>query len=134
MREARTISRTNDLKKLIQAQLKTVLTKVYYKHAEDDAPYPHIVYSLKTRPIEGGLHIYTLLIDIWGKDTESKQMDDYADTIEDMLDNKNLPQSTILPTFFSNGWDWVEDEDKSIQHILMTFEVQLYKRQEGDII
>lgn len=126
-REVLTISKTNELRKLIHTQLKTITADVYYKKADDDAIYPHIVHALeRTNLIAEHRDDVTLVVDVWTKSV-SKALE-MADSVERVLDRENLPQDTILPTFFLETKIDVKDEDKSISHIQLTFNVQNYER------
>jgi len=123
------MSRSNDLRKLVQSQLKTVCDKVYYRQADSDAMYPHIVF--KMRSINTGdlsRSDYILQIDVWDKSSSNLRVIDLADEVEDALKSKNLPQSGILPTFYTDNRTDVDDDDKSIKHIQIDIVVQLYER------
>lgn len=120
--------RSNDLRKVIQTKLKTVCQHVYYKIADDDAMYPHIVYDLSSVNL-GDLNRkdYSIDIDVWDKD-EPYNAEDLADKVENLFNNANIPQTTILPTFFTENRSSVEDPDKKINHILIRVIAQSYER------
>lgn len=126
------MSKTNSLRKLIASRLRTVCSNVYYRNADKDAMYPHIVYSLKNINL-GDLHRddYSVEIDIWHKikdGSELTEIEDIADAVEALFDNKNLPQGDILPTFFRDMRITVDDSDKSIEHRLVRILIQNYER------
>lgn len=123
------MSRTNDLRKLIQSELKKVCGRVYYKIADEDALYPHIVFKIKS--INTGdlsRSDYELQIDLWDNKSHEYEMLNLADEVEDLLKTANLPNETILPTFYTNSRLNVDDEDKAIRHIQISMQVQLYER------
>lgn len=126
---ANEVTRTNDLKKLIQTKLKTLATNVYFEEADDNALYPHIVFAFRTIDL-GDLarQDYILEVDIWDKGTSTTQVDELSDRVEDLLQAKNLPQTNILPTFYKIDRKSVKDEDKSIKHRLVRFQIQNYTR------
>lgn len=120
--------RTNNLKKLIQTKLKSLNIPVYYKRASDSAGYPHIVFTL--RSINTGDLIrsdYDLEIDIWDKG-KAYDADETADTVEELLKSKNFPTDEVLPTFYADNRKTIDDEDKAISHIRLSFVVQTYER------
>lgn len=126
------MSKTNSLRKLIASRLKTVCSNVYYRHADKDALYPHIVYLLKSINL-GDLHRddYLLEIDIWHKiknGSEMAEIEDIADAVEAVFNNKNIPQEDILPTFYRDIRITVDDSDKTIEHRLVKIQIQNYER------
>jgi hypothetical protein len=121
------MSRTNDLKKLIQTKLKTLTTNVYFEQATDNAMYPHIVFSFREINLDDlSRQDYTLNVDVWDKGTNTTAIDTLADSVEDLLHTQNLPQTNVLPTFYKIDRKSIEDPDKSIKHRLVRFQIQNY--------
>lgn len=125
------MSKTADLRKLITAQLNTTAGATYYLTAPDDADYPYKTFEL-SRIALGDLarDDVDLCIDLWDKHTDTKRIDEIADRLEDLFNAANLPQETILPTFFRESRYPVINEDKTIKHIQMHFMVQNYEIKE----
>ena len=126
---ANSVTRTNDLKKLIQEKLKTLTTNVYFEQATDNALYPHIVFNFRTIEL-GDLsrQDYVLEVDVWDKGTSTYGVDELADKVEDLLHCENLPQTNILPTFYKIDRKAILDTDKQIKHRLIRFQIQNYVR------
>lgn len=123
------MSRTNDLKKLIQTKLKTLTTNVFFEQATDNAIYPHIVFSFREISLNDlSRQDYTLDIDVWDKGTSTTAIDNLADSVEDLFHTENLPQKNVLPTFYKIDRKSVDDPDKSIKHRLVRFQIQNYVR------
>ena len=121
--------RTNDLKKLVQTQLKTVATNVYYEVADKNAVYPHLVFSFRRLDLNDlSRQDYILQVDVWDRSDKTQVVDDLADEVENLLQAQNLPQTDILPTFYLIDRKMVEDEDKMIRHRQIQFQVQNYER------
>ena len=127
------MSKTKDLRKVIQTYLLTVCDNVFYEVASDDQMFPHIVWNL-TRVNLGDIHRddFILDVDLWDRDTDAKDIDDTADAIEEMFNANNDPQETILPTFFRIDRKNVMDEDKRIKHRILSFQIQNYVRETTD--
>ena len=123
------VTRTNDLKKLIEEKLKTLTTNVYYEQARDNALYPHIVFSFNEIGL-GDLsrQDYTLDVDVWDKGTSTYNVEELSDKVEDLLHTQNLPQTNILPTFYKIDRKSIRDTNKDIKHRLIRFQIQNYVR------
>ena len=126
---ANEITRTNDLKKLIQTKLKTLTTNVFFEQATDNALYPHIVFGFREIDL-GDLsrQDYVLEVDVWDKGKSTVQVDELSDKVEDLLQAQNLPQTHILPTFYKIDRKTIIDSDKDIKHRLIRFQIQNYVR------
>ena len=122
-------TRTNDLNKLIQTKLKTLTTNVYCEQANDDAMYPHIVFSYREVNL-GDLsrQDYILEVDVWDKARSPYNVEELSDKVEDLLHCQNLPQDRILPTFYKIDRKSIIDPDKNIKHRQIRFQIQNYVR------
>ena len=72
------MSRTEDLKKFLTRELKTICENVCYQQASDDIPFPYIVYDLSHKQYEVGKG-YSIEINIWDRSTSTKKL---ANTIK----------------------------------------------------
>lgn len=126
--------KVNEVKKLIKRQLDTLkdeVKEVYYRDADDDVLYPHITFEYDTISGLGddlNRQDYMLIIDVWDKQKESVLAEDIADRVEELFSAVNLPQETILPTFYFENRKFLKDEDKEIKHIQLKFSIQNYER------
>lgn len=122
-------TRTNNLNKLIQTKLKTLTTNVYYEQANDNAMYPHIVFSYREVNL-GDLsrQDYILEVDVWDKARSPYNVEELSDKVEDLLHCQNLPQDKILPTFYKIDRKSIIDPDKNIKHRQIRFQIQNYVR------
>lgn len=125
------MSRTNDLRKVIQSRLLTLtsysLKGVYYHIADEGKMYPHIVYDLSRMSLFGYDREDSVLeVDIF--DNDAKRVENIADAVEDLLKQSNLPQTSILPTFYLESRRNCPDEDDRVRHINVRFVIQNYER------
>jgi len=122
---------TNDLRKAIKSKLNAIVTPiVYYRIADKDSMFPHIVFSLESSSMmdtDNNRYDYTLIIDIFDKNKQNN-VEEITDTIIKNLNNLNLPKTTILPTIYLDSRRSLIDEDKDINHNQITFVVQMYER------
>ncbi len=120
------MGKTAELRKLIKSQLQSLPGEVYHKSAPKDAVYPYKVFSLKSVSFVDARNDFDLCVDIWGRG-DRKIAEEVADQVETLLRDANLPQKTILPTFYRESRYDIDDPDKTLQHIQLHFMVQLYE-------
>ena len=123
------MSKTATLRKLIREQLQTVQGQTYHNEASEKAAYPYKTFTLKSVSFTDARDDFDICVDIWNRG-DWKVAEEIADQIEKLFQNANIPQSTILPTFFRENRYNLEDPDKTLQHIQLRFSVQLYELEE----
>lgn len=123
------MSKTAALRKLVRETMDSVQGETYHKKASERAAYPYKTFTLKSVSFTDARDDFDLFVDIWHRG-DCKVAEEIADQIEKLFQNANLPQSTILPTFFRESRHDLEDPDKTLQHIQLRFLVQLYELEE----
>lgn len=121
------MNKTNALRKVIQSKIKSVIDKCYYRMADDANIYPHAVYDFENIDL-GDINRddLILIIDLWGKGNDTSQIEDIADQIEGIFNAANLPNDDVLPTFYRISRKPIDDEDKTIIHRQLKFQIQNY--------
>lgn len=124
------MSKTNELKKLVQSLLEQITDEVSFEIAREKELYPHIVFSFASvnSPDLNRDDVY-IDIDVWDKGTSTELIEDICDDIEKTFKNLNDPQDTILPTFYIEGRKSVTDQDKAIKHRLLNIVAQTYEKE-----
>lgn len=124
------MSKTYDLRKLVTDKLNTVPGATYHRKASADAEFPYKVYYLQRVECPDSLRdLFDLCVDVWGDaDEDFSVLDNIGDAIESLFNCVNLPKDNILPTFFRSSRFPVDDPDKSLLHLQLHFDVQLYER------
>ena len=120
------MSKTADLRKLVKEQLQTIQGNTYHREAPNDAAFPYKTFTLQSVTFTDARDDFDLCVDIWHRG-DWKVVEEIADQIEELFQNTNLPQETILPTFFRENRYNLEDPDKTLKHIQLRFVVQLYE-------
>ena len=124
------MSKTIALRKLVKEKLQTVPGETYHRRANSSASYPYKVFRLTSVNFTEDRDDLEMEVDVWDRSVDTKVVEDIADQIEKLFSNANLPQSTILPTFFRENRQNLDDPDKALQHIQLRFSVQLYELEE----
>lgn len=124
---------SNEIRKHIKSML-TELTAdlrpkgIYYQLAEENCPFPYVVFDLDnvgTLMNDMNKRNYTLIIDIFTRDT-AYAAEDTFDRIADAMNGVNyVLDSCIISLFYQTGGR-VEEKDKYIVHRQIRVEVQVY--------
>ena len=122
------MSKTTDLRKVITTELNKAQGSTYYRRAPDNASFPYKVFTLQNVSL-GDLSRddFSLVVDVWDRAADPKTAERIADRIEAILNAVNLPQNTIFPTFFRDSRLVIDDDDKDIQRIQLSFLIQMYE-------
>lgn len=124
------MGKTADLRKLVVTLLNQTTGKTYYMIAPDDAEFPYKVFTLTSIDLNDmSRDDYIVEVDVWDYSVDPKTVDEICDNIDSLLNGKNAPEDTILPTFFRSSRGVIEDEDKNIKHVRMNFNVQMYENE-----
>lgn len=124
------MSKTTDLRKLVNAKLRTVPGGTYHKKATADATYPYKTFRLESvafpNPDRDDIE---LEVDLWNRSPDQKPLEEIADQVEALFDGQVYPEPPIYPAFFRENRYDLDDPDKSLQHIQLRFLVQLHKEE-----
>lgn len=119
--------KTKELKETIQERIDPVVS-CYHRTADPDALYPYAVYNFENIDL-GDLSRddLILVVDLWDSGTDTGRIEEFADQIESLFNNVNLPGEKILPTFYRINRKPIDDEDKTIMRRQLKFQIQNYE-------
>lgn len=119
--------KTKELRTTIQERINPVVS-CYYRTADPDAVFPHSVYDFETIDL-GDLSRddLILVVDLWDFGTDTTRIEEFADQIEALFNNVNLPGEKILPTFYRISRKPIDDENKKIIRRQLKFQIQNYE-------
>ena len=120
------MNKTNALRKIIQKNISSIL-KSFYRMADPKAAFPHAVYDFENIDL-GDINRDDLIltIDLWGKGKDTSKIEEMADQIEALFNAANLPGEEVLPTFYRISRKPIDDEDKTLIHRQLKFQIQNY--------
>lgn len=119
------MSRTNNLKIYVMAELKKSCDNVCYKIATDTTPYPYIVYDLNYIKDENRYN-YQLEVNIWDENISTKAIEQVADDIEVAMDYVYSVDANQALATYINTRNNVVDPDKSLQRIRLLIDINYY--------
>ena len=125
------MSRTNDHKAVIMEQLAPLCPSLFYQFSPDSAGFPRAVFELRQLQVQGypyEKHILTL--HLYDKHAD-EALQDTADAVTAVMDGKILETDSFYYQFFYNqDRQSVPEQEKSLRHIMLTFEIRIYRRSE----
>ena len=121
------MNKTNALRKIIKTNIDPIV-KCYYRIADAKADYRHAVYDFESIDL-GDINRddLILIIDLWDKGKDTAWIEDAADRIEALFNATNFPGENVLPTFYRISRKPIDDEDKTLMHRQLKFQIQNYE-------
>lgn len=120
------MSKTNALREIIQANISSII-KSFYRVSDEKENYPYAVYDFETIDLgDIARDDLILIIDLWGKGTDTSEIEEIADQIEAMFNAANLPNEDVLPTFYRISRKPIDDPDKTLIRRQLKFQIQNY--------
>lgn len=122
---------TNELRRVIISRLNDIktehgITDIGYRVVRDDTLFPHIVVDFTSiSPMDMGREDFLMDVHIWAKDNEMAF--EIMDAVRNLFAFWNTPQETILPTFYEMSGGQIEDPDKTIIHLVLRCQGQVYE-------
>lgn len=118
---------TNELRKQIKSVIDASVPSVYYgTKAEQTLPYA--VFELEELQTIDGKTQQTLTINIFSK--TSGEVESLADAVHEAFDHYRFMNSKIAFYTYRGNRIRVPEEDKNVQRIRLTVEVECYGREE----
>lgn len=120
------MSKTNSLRDIIQSNISPIV-RCAYRTIDNSEDYPYAVYDFDNIDL-GDINRddLILIIDVWGKGISTTRIEEISDRIEKIFNAANLPSEDILPTFYKISRRPIDDEDKTIIHRQLKFQIQNY--------
>lgn len=123
-------NRTNELKKFIRSRIETCADNVYFRHSNSDSKYPRVVFDLKMLSNDDIYQKYILTLDLYDK-FNLEIIDNLADKIEENIGFLDfLGEDFLIKIYPNNDRQYIEETDKTLQRILMSFELRYFTRSE----
>ena len=123
------MSRTNDHKEVIMEQLAPLCPSLFYQISPDSAGFPRAVYELRQLSVHDyPYEKHLLTLHLYDKRAD-EVLQDTADSVISVMDGKILETDGFYYQFFYNqDRQPVPEQEKSLRHIMLTFETRIYTR------
>lgn len=131
---------TNELRKIVLARLGTIaqahgITDIGYARVKDDSLFPHLILDISSvTPTDMGRLDFLMDVHIWAKDAAAAF--DIQDDVRRLFRFWNapdkIPNQTIYPTFYEVSAGQMEDPDKTLVHLVLRMQGQVYDKDAAD--
>ena len=115
------------LKIEIEKILLEICKNVYLESADNDSPFPYIVYSISNAVNNGDLHSYILDVDVWDKSENTVNIDKLEKKLK-KLDNTTDSDENIQCTMYSDRTINTKSEHLELKRYTVMFEIRAIER------
>lgn len=119
---------TNELRRVLRAQLLLVCPVVYYGWTTAPTAYPYLVYDLAEVSYDSGKVTYELEINCVGKDASA--IITMADQVQALFAEYHYSNTKIFFHCHRGRRNSVEEEDRSLSRVRLTFTLSLFSKEE----
>lgn len=120
-----------ELRKILQAHLKTIHSRVYFQHAPDTATFPYLVYNIPSLYDDGeGHQLITLDIDGWDapSDGDTTALETLMAKVNKGMNKKTIVTEDFAVTFYLDSKLILEDDDPRIERRKYVYQGRLFER------
>lgn len=117
----------NHLKAKIEEIMMEICDNVFLEEAEDDSPFPYLVYSLRNGINNYSQMIYTLDADVWDKSETTEQIDQLTKELKKLDETAYIDENIQFAIYFDRLLN-TKSEHKELKRYTLIFEVRAIER------
>lgn len=121
------MAKTWTLRVELQKIFKSLTTKVYYEGLQESGKYLYLVYELSEVSYDSGKTLYQLEVNIFDYGTDTRIVEDLADTIQSTLSKYYFINDEIQFAVYRGSRQKVSEDDKLIIRRRLLFEIHLHE-------
>ena len=115
------------LKEKIEEQLLEICDNVFLESAEDDSPFPYLVYSLKNGVNNRSQMVYALDVDVWDNTETTVGIDKLAEELKKLDGVCYIDEHVQFVMYFDRLLN-TKSEHKELKRYTCIFEVRAIER------
>jgi len=111
----------------LQKIFKALTPKVYYEGLQESGKYLYLVYELSEVSYDSGKTLYQLEVNIFDYGTDTRTVEDLADTVQSTLSKYYFINDEIQFAVYRGSRQKVSEDDKLIIRRRLLFEIHLHE-------
>lgn len=121
------MAKTWTLRVELQKIFKPLTQKVYYEGLQESGKYLYLVYELSEVSYDSGKTLYQLEVNIFDYGTDTRTVEDLADTVQSILSKYYFINDEIQFAAYRGSRQKVSEDDKLIIRRRLLFEIHLHE-------
>lgn len=119
-----------EIRKIINAALRSIHPRVYYRKAPESAIFPYLTYDLPNSNDDGSLEQFILDVDAWDmSDGDTTTVEILIDSADKSLHRKTVTvEDDLAVTFYRENRIMPTDDDPTIKRIKYMYQVRTFER------
>ena len=117
-----------ELRKALNAQLKTVHPRVYFQVAPELAVFPYLTFEFTTTDDGEGSELAVIDIDGWSVGSDTTVLETLITAVNTALNKKTLTSGNMTATLFLDNKIPLTDDDPLIRRRKYIYQARLFKK------
>lgn len=103
-------------------------SRVYFQDANDEAPFPYLVYDLPQSYFDDDLEIFNLDIDLWDNKEDTTELEILSQSIWNELNRYHFINEDMQFSVYRQNRLTIEDDDPRIRRRTLMFQLRYHDR------
>jgi len=118
-----------ELRKALNAQLKTVHPRVYFQQAPELAPFPYLVFDFPSIYDDGeGQEFAIVDVDAWDVNPDTTSLETLISSVNSALNKSTLTSGNITAAFYLDTKIPLTDDDPLIRRRKYIYQARIFRR------
>jgi hypothetical protein len=117
-----------EVRKAINAQLKTIYSRTYFLQAPSSAPFPKLVYTIEITNLEDGLQLISLDVDGWDNQDDTTRLEEIMTSVKNAFNKNIVINDKLFISFYLDRQLALPDDNPQLNRRTNIFLGRLYER------
>lgn len=117
-----------EIRKELNARLKSIHPQVYFLRASEKATFPYLVYEFEIIDLEDGLKLLTLDVDGWDNNPDTTALETLMSNVHASFKETTIINESMVVSFHSDRRLPIIDDDASLNRRKYIYLGRLFER------